>query len=68
MWARGIGDVSYRAENSGGKLWKKLRSTKNCTARRSRRRRKNKKGVNQKVMFLSEIRLRRKIRQPAKGC
>jgi len=34
-----------KAENSGGKLWKKLRSTKDCTARRRTRRRRNKKVV-----------------------
>jgi hypothetical protein len=64
IWARGTGDVSNWAENSGGKLWKKLRCNKNCTVRRRRRRRgrRNEKGVNQKMMFLSEIRFKRKIR------
>jgi hypothetical protein len=31
--------VSHWTENSGGKLWKRLRFTEDCNARRRRRRR-----------------------------
>jgi hypothetical protein len=35
------GDASRRIENSGRQFWKRLRSTRDCNARRKRRRKKN---------------------------
>jgi len=36
-WVWRTAGVSSRNEDSGGQFWKRLRSTKNCNARRRRR-------------------------------
>jgi len=49
-WARGTGGVSSRTEKSGGQFLKRLISTKDCNARR-RRRRKTERNINTYVLF-----------------